>query len=90
MTVAAASSIALSGGSIAASDSCNFSVTVTGATVGVKVNTTGTVSSTNGGDGNTANDTLTVSVPTITDPAVTKFCDLARSPFLELRLARTG
>ncbi len=72
MTVTAPSSVALSGGSIAASDSCNFSVTVTGATIGVKVNTTGTVSSTNGGTGNTANDSLTVSAPTITDPAVTK------------------
>jgi LPXTG-site transpeptidase (sortase) family protein len=49
-----------------------FSVTVTGATVGVKVNTSGTVSSTNGGSGNTASDTLTVSAPLVTDPAVTK------------------
>lgn len=72
LTVTAPSSIALSGGSIASSASCNFSVTVTGATAGSKVNTTGTVSSTNGGDGNTASDTLTVSVPLVTDPAVTK------------------
>ncbi|MCH8875205.1 MAG: DUF11 domain-containing protein [Chloroflexi bacterium] len=72
LTVTSPSLIALSGGSIAASSSCSFSVTVTGATVGSKNNTTGTVTSTNGGDGNTASDTLTVSAPVITDPAVTK------------------
>jgi LPXTG-site transpeptidase (sortase) family protein len=72
LTVTAPGSITLSSGSIASSSNCVFSVTVTGATVGVKVNTSGTVSSTNGGTGNTATDTLTVSAPLITDPAVTK------------------
>jgi uncharacterized repeat protein (TIGR01451 family) len=72
LTVTTPDSIALSGGSIAASGNCYFSVTITGATIGTKVNTTGTVSSTNGGDGNTATDTLTVSAVLITDPAVTK------------------
>ncbi len=71
-TVAASNSVALSGGTIAAGGNCVFSVIVTGATVGVKVNTSGVVSSTNGGTGNTAGDTLTVSAPLVTDPAVTK------------------
>jgi len=72
LTVTAPDTIALSGGSIAGGSSCSFDVTVTGATAGLKSNTTGAVSSTNGGTGNTATDTLTVSAVTVSDPAVTK------------------
>ncbi len=72
LTVAAPDSITLSGGTVAASGNCIFSVTVTGATTGTKVNTSGALSSTNGGTGNTATDTLTVGAATVSDPAVTK------------------
>ena len=60
------STISLSGGTLAASGSCNFSVSVTGISVGAQVNTTSAVSSTEGGTGGTATDTLTVvAAPTI-------------------------
>jgi LPXTG-site transpeptidase (sortase) family protein len=72
LTVTAPSTIALSGGTIAASGSCVFDVTVTGSTTGAKLNTSGAVSSTNGGTGGTASDTLTVSAAGVSDPAVTK------------------
>ncbi len=54
------STIALTNGSIAANGSCSFGVTVTGATQGVYTNTTGAVSSTNGGTGNTASAPIQV------------------------------
>ncbi|MBI2760816.1 MAG: DUF11 domain-containing protein [Chloroflexi bacterium] len=56
--------IRLTGGTSAAGGStCAFSVIVTAPTTGAKVNTTGAVSSTNGGTGNTATATLTVLDP---------------------------
>jgi uncharacterized repeat protein (TIGR01451 family) len=61
---AMATSISLTGGSIAtAGGSCSISVTVRGTTPGPKLNTTGTVSSTEGGTGLTASATLTVAAP---------------------------
>ncbi|MCH8342079.1 MAG: DUF11 domain-containing protein [Chloroflexi bacterium] len=72
LTVTAPDAIALSSGTIAASGNCIISVTVTGTTTGAKINTSGAVSSTNGGAGNTATDTLTVGAATVSDPAVTK------------------
>ncbi|HQR35405.1 MAG TPA: hypothetical protein PLK30_21880, partial [Blastocatellia bacterium] len=63
---AAATSISLTGGSLAASGSCSISVTVKGTTAGAKNNVTGTVSSTESGAGGTANATLNVfTAPTI-------------------------
>jgi streptogramin lyase len=56
-------SIALTGGTLAAGGNCNISVNVIGKTVGVKVNTTGNVTSTEGGSGNTASANLTVQSP---------------------------
>ena len=59
--------------------SCTFNVTVTGATAGAKNNTTGAVSSTETGIGNTSNTaTLTVAAPT---PAVTKDFGAATIPW---------
>ena len=55
---AGATSLTFSAGTIAASGTCTVSVDVTATTAGVKDNTTGNVTSTNGGTGNTANDTL--------------------------------
>ncbi len=54
------SSIALSDGTIAAGGTCTLTVDVTSSTLGDSVNTTGNVTSTNGGTGNTATATLTV------------------------------
>ncbi|MDP8979995.1 MAG: hypothetical protein M3O35_05320 [Acidobacteriota bacterium] len=60
--------ISLTGATIAVNSQCVFSVTVTGATAGAYTNTTGTVSATNGGTGNTASANLSVVAP----PSITK------------------
>ena len=60
--------IVLTGATIAVNGTCQFSVTVTGAASGQYTNTTGNVTSTNGGTGNTASANLTVATP----PAITK------------------
>ncbi|MGD2253432.1 MAG: sortase [Anaerolineales bacterium] len=62
-TTTAPNSIVFAGGSLAATSSCTFDVTVTGETTGTKVNTTTNVTSTEGGPGNSASDTLTVRDP---------------------------
>ena len=63
---AGSNSISLTGGSIAISSTCTVTVNVTATTSGSFVNTTGNVSSTNGGTGNTATATIgIVSPPTI-------------------------
>jgi hypothetical protein len=56
-------SVALSGGTLVAGGSCNISVNVIATTVGVKVNTTGNITSTEGGSGNAASANLTVQSP---------------------------
>jgi uncharacterized repeat protein (TIGR01451 family) len=61
--------ISLSGASIPPHDQCQFSVTVTGATAGSKVNTTSAVTSNQGGSGNSATATLTVT--TSSPPSIT-------------------
>jgi hypothetical protein len=50
----------LSGGNIAAASNCTFGVNVVAVAVGAQVNTTGNVTSTNGGAGNTATATVDV------------------------------
>jgi uncharacterized repeat protein (TIGR01451 family) len=60
-------SVSFSGGTIAASGTCTVTVAVTATTTGSKVNTTGNVTSTNGGTGNTGTATLTVN---LTAPSV--------------------
>jgi uncharacterized repeat protein (TIGR01451 family) len=63
--------ISLSGGATgAAGTSCTITVNVTSVTTGANVNTTGQVSSTNSGTGNTASATLTVTAPG--SPTLTK------------------
>ncbi len=52
--------LTFTGGSLAANSTCTFSVTVTGATAGEKLNTTSAVSSIEGGVGNTASAGLVV------------------------------
>jgi hypothetical protein len=56
-------SLTFTGGSIVASGTCTVTVDVTATTSGSKVNTTGNVSSVEGGAGNTGTDTLTVIAP---------------------------
>jgi len=68
LTTTLPTGIVLSGATIAANSQCVFSVTVTGAFSGNYTNTTGTVSSTNGGTGNAATANLIVASP----PAIAK------------------
>jgi uncharacterized repeat protein (TIGR01451 family) len=70
--VAGSGSVSLSGGTIATGSSCTLSVAVTTSTPGTFVNTSGAVTSTNGGAGNTGTATLLVAAPPsaqITTPA---------------------
>ncbi len=64
LTTTAPSSIAFTGGTLAANGSCTFSVPVTGATSGSKNNITSTISSIEGGSGNAASGSLVVNTPT--------------------------
>ena len=59
-TTAATRTISLSGASVAPGVPCTFNVTVTGTTPGSYNNTTGNVTSNNGGTGNTASASVTV------------------------------
>ncbi|HEY2499791.1 MAG TPA: hypothetical protein VGK24_22240 [Candidatus Angelobacter sp.] len=76
LTTTAPTGIALTGATIAANSQCQFSVTVTGAASGQFTNTTGNVTSTNGGTGNTASANLTVATP----PSITKAFGAASIP----------
>lgn len=69
-TTAAAGSgvVTLTSGAIPAASTCSISVNVTGTTAGTYTNTTGAVSSTNGGTGNVASANLMVASP----PSITK------------------
>jgi uncharacterized repeat protein (TIGR01451 family) len=66
--IAGGASVDLSGGTIAAASTCTIVVNIQGTTAGSKVNTTGTIASTEGGAGNTASAALVVVAP----PAITK------------------
>lgn len=68
---AGSGSISLAGATIVGSGSCTFSVNVTGVTAGNKVNTTGAVSSANGGTGNTATASIQVLAPPVVSKAFT-------------------
>ncbi|MGC2743185.1 MAG: CSLREA domain-containing protein, partial [Candidatus Angelobacter sp.] len=76
LTTTSPTGIALTGATIAANGQCQFSVTVTGAASGQYTNTTGAVTSTNGGTGNTASANLTVAAP----PSITKAFGAATIP----------
>ena len=74
--VAGSGSVSLTGGTIAASSSCALTVNITGTASGNFINTTGSVSSTNGGTGNTATANLSVATP----PTITKAFGAASIP----------
>jgi hypothetical protein len=57
---AGSGSITLTGATLAAATLCSFSVNVTGITAGLKINTTGAVTSVEGGTGGTATASVTV------------------------------
>jgi uncharacterized repeat protein (TIGR01451 family) len=63
LTTTAPTGIVLSGANIGINSQCQFAVTVTGAVSGSYTNTTGNVSSANGGTGNTASANLSVAAP---------------------------
>ena len=69
---AGATSVTLSSGIIAANGSCTFAVNVTGTSAGTKLNTTGAVTSTNGGTGNMATASLAVVAPVAPDLTITE------------------
>jgi uncharacterized repeat protein (TIGR01451 family) len=74
---AGGTSISLSGATLAGSASCTFSVNVAATTVGVKVNTTSTITSTSGGgvtgSAATASITVTAAVPVMGPVALALF-----------------
>ena len=63
VTRTAPDGFALSGGSIATGSNCQFSVMVTGSAAGSHTNTTGAVTSVEGGTGNTASASIAVDAP---------------------------
>jgi uncharacterized repeat protein (TIGR01451 family) len=60
---AGSSSVSLSGATLAASASCSFTMNVTSTSAGLKSNTTGAVTSTEGGTGGSTSATLNVIAP---------------------------
>ena len=67
--------ISLTGATLAASTSCTFSVNVTGIAAGIQNNTTGNVTSTEGGTGGTASASINVVAP----PSIAKVFNPPRS-----------
>ena len=72
VATAGSSTVSLAGGTLAAAGSCSISLVVIATTAGVKNNSV-TVTSTNGGTGNTATATITVVAP----PDITKVFGVA-------------
>lgn len=73
---AGSGSISLSGGSLSASGTCTVVLNVTGITAGTQNNTTGAVSSTEGGAGNVATASITVVAP----PSIAKAFQVPAAP----------
>ena len=90
VTTTAPSTIALSGGSLAALASCTFNVTVSGTAAGTKNNTTGTISATNGGTGNSASATLVVKDASPAIGMLKQLGPTASGPWSSFRPVATG
>jgi uncharacterized repeat protein (TIGR01451 family) len=69
--------VGLTGGSVGANTSCSLSVIVTGTTAGVLNNTTGAISSTQGGTGTASN---TAALTVIAPPTIQKFFGASSIP----------
>lgn len=78
---AGSSSVSLSAGTLSASSSCSFSLNVTGVTSGTQNNTTGAVTSNEGGKGRTATATLIVSGPSQQPPEPTDITPISGQPY---------
>ncbi|GEM_PF-1984241 len=65
--IAGATSVSVSGAAIPVNTTCDFSVRIKATTAGLKVNTTGNVTSSNGGAGGSASAALTVNTPPAAD-----------------------
>jgi hypothetical protein len=65
---AGSGAVSLTGATLAANASCTFSVNVTGTTSGTKNNTTGAVTSVEGGTGGTASASVTVAAAVVVAP----------------------
>ena len=66
---AGSSNISLSGAALGAGGSCSFTVNVTGTVAGIQNNTTSVVTSTQGGNGPPASDSITVVLPPVISKA---------------------
>lgn len=75
LTISGGNTISLSGATVPANGSCTFNVTVTATAFGSYTNTTGNVTSTNGGTGNIATASLTV-FPVVITPTSVNFGDV--------------
>jgi len=90
---AGSSTISLSAGTLPTNSTCIFVVNVTGTTAGVKNNTSGNVSSTEGGTGGTASASITVValpvIPTLSESGVLIFGVLIAAAGLLLLVRRS-
>jgi uncharacterized repeat protein (TIGR01451 family)/fimbrial isopeptide formation D2 family protein len=71
LVITGANTLTFTGGTLTGGTNCTVTVTVTGTTSGVKNNTTGAISSTEGGTGTTSN-TATLSVGSPAPPTIAK------------------
>ena len=83
-------SLSLSGATVAAGSSCTVTVSVTAASVGTYANASHAVSSTNGGTGNTAIDTLTVNSPSPAISILKQVSTSATGPWTSFVAVSTG
>ena len=86
---ASASSVMFVGGTIPVGGSCTVSVDVTGTTRGLKNNTSGPVSSTNGGTGGTASASLAVGLPSLAESFAAPSIALSGSTTLSFTVTNT-
>jgi LPXTG-site transpeptidase (sortase) family protein len=84
------SSVNLGSATVPAGGSCTVTVNVTAASAGTYANTSGAVSSTNGGTGNTASNTLTVNPPNPAIALLKQVSTSATGPWTNFVAVSTG